>query len=93
MNAIQIADWLNNSKFKPEGVFIECVLINGSKVIKTGSNNSTKESKINNAWNSLMKGLSFQEAISYINNVWLDPSYHLYIMNRSFIERLVLSIP
>ncbi len=80
MNVFQITDWLNESKFKPEDLFIKCVFINGSKVEKYGSNFSRKNSKIRNAWYSLMKGLSFIESIEYINNVWLDPSYHLYVV-------------
>lgn len=79
-NADQICDWLNNDcPYKPEGVKIVCKFINGTRVTKFGKNCSKKQSKISSAWQSLFKELEFDEIVRYINNVWLDPSYHLYI--------------
>ena len=81
-NAIQISEWINTEcPFKPEGVRIHCVFINGTRVTKTGKNNSLKPQKISTAWRSLSKGMDFKQLIEYINNVWLDPSYHFYIVN------------
>lgn len=79
-NAMQICDWFNKEcPFKPDNLKVVCKFINGSRVSKTGENSSKKPNKINFAWRSLMKGLTFSESIDYLNNVWLDPSYHLYL--------------
>lgn len=79
-NAYQICDWLDNSCiYKPQNVLIICEFINGTEVTKKGENSSKKRSKISYAWITLFEGLEFDEIIKYINNVWLDPSYHFYI--------------
>lgn len=79
MNASQIADQINKFPYKPDGFMVVCKFINGTEVKLTGENNSKSKSKIHYSWNSLFKDLEFIEIIKYINNVWLDPSYHLYI--------------
>ncbi len=79
MNAIQICDWLNHSKFKPENKKVVCVFINGVPVEKKGENNSRNKSKIDKAWKVLFGELNFEDSMSYINNVLLDPSYHFYL--------------
>ena len=77
MNAEQICNNINSSSWKPKGVTIVCKFINGKEVMLRGKHNSKKNSKRQDAWNKLFGKLgSFQEIISYINNVWLDPSYH-----------------
>lgn len=79
MNAFQICDHLNKIKFKPKNIKIVCKFINGVEVKALGENNSKNERKVFSAWNILFKGMEFKEIIDYINNVWLDPSYHFYI--------------
>jgi len=78
-NAFQICDFLNVVKYKSKNIKIVCKFINGVQVTKTGTNNSKNEDKISFAWFVLFNGLSFIEIINNINNIWLDPSYHLYI--------------
>lgn len=82
MNAIQIAEWINTEcPYKPDGVKILCTFINGKRVTKTGRFNSKKPQKISTAWKSLSKEMDFKEFIAYLNNVWLDPSYHFYVID------------
>lgn len=81
-NAFQIALWLNHSSFVPEGSCVECVFINGVEVSSTGSNNSNNKNKIIGAWEGLFGSMPFSEIVAYINNTWLDPSYHLYIRKK-----------
>ena len=79
-NAYQICDWFNNGCiYRPKDVIIICKFINGTEVVKRGENSSKKRTKISYAWVTLFGGLEFDEVIRYINNVWLDPSYHFYI--------------
>ena len=80
MNAEQICNQINLSPWKPEGVTVVCKFINGAPVSLQGNHNSKKNLKCQTAWNSLFGKLTFQEAISYVNNVWLDPSYHFYVV-------------
>lgn len=79
MNAEQICKTINSLPWKPEGVNVICKFINGSEVTKKGEHNSKNDHKREAAWDMLFKNASFQEAINYINNVWLDPSYHFYV--------------
>lgn len=80
MNAYQICSQLNKCTYKPNHLKIICKFINGVEVLKSGENCSKKKTKISYAWYSLFKDMEFEEIIKYINNVWLDPSYHLYIV-------------
>jgi len=81
MNAIQICNLINKSKFLPPGTWLFCEFINGSEVQKMGGQESKNENKRRIAWNTLFSKCSdFHEIISYINNVWLDPSYRLRIL-------------
>lgn len=71
-----------NLNFKPKGLTLVCVFINGSRCKKIGDNSSRSDDfeKISLAWNSLFeKSMSFRQKIDYINNVLLDPAYHFYI--------------
>lgn len=79
MNAFQISDYINQVKYKPENLRVVCKFINGTQVKEYGKNNSKNMHKISYAWDALFKGLEFKEIIEYINNVWLDPSYHFYV--------------
>jgi hypothetical protein len=81
MNAYQIADYFDYSIHKPQKTKVICKFINGTEVITLGENNSKKTSKILKAWNILFEGLNFQEILSYVNNTFLDPSYHLYLVD------------
>lgn len=80
MNAYQICNQLNKCTYKPPALKITCKFINGVEVLKSGENYSKKKTKISYAWYSLFKDMEFEEIIKYINNVWLDPSYHLYVI-------------
>jgi hypothetical protein len=80
MNAEQIANHINLSPWKPEGVTVVCRFINGTEVTLRGQNNSKKRTKRQTAWSALFGKMTFQEAIDYMNSVWLDPSYHLYVI-------------
>lgn len=81
MNAYQIADWLNHHLIqnKPTNVVVVCKFINGSEVRLQGKNNSKNRIKTLKAWMRLFGGMPFKDAIACINNMWLDPSYHLYL--------------
>ncbi|MES2930743.1 MAG: hypothetical protein V4665_03085 [Patescibacteria group bacterium] len=78
MNAMQICDHINEMPQKPRRLEVICKFINGIEVKKTGESHSRKQMKITIAWNELFKDLTFKATINYINNTWLDPSYHLY---------------
>lgn len=79
MNAYQICNTIN--KFhKPKGVTVTCAFINGREVEKTGGQETKKNSKRTRAWNKLFGSMSFEEIIAYINSRWIDPAYHLYIV-------------
>ena len=80
MNAEQICNRINASLWKPEGLTVVCCFINGTEVALRGSQNSKKKTKCQTAWNVLFGGMVFQEAIDYINSVWLDSSYHFYVV-------------
>ncbi len=80
MNAEQACELTNLLSWKPEGIKVVCVFINGEQVMLQGKHNSKDMAKLQNAWEILFKDLSFEQAIKYINNVWLDPSYHFYIV-------------
>ena len=80
MNAFQICNHINQLEFKPTDLILVCKFINGSQVKGHGGHNSKNKNKILRAWNFLAKGLNFEQTIEYFNSVWLDPSYHLYIV-------------
>lgn len=83
MNAYQICNYINGYiRYKPDNVYLVCDFINGHEVeIMGGSHHSKNSVKISNAWHILFgRKMKFDEIISYINNVWFDPSYHLYIV-------------
>ena len=82
MNACQIANYINSFEppYKPKNVYVFCRFINGDEVVKCGSSNknlSKNEAKIMIASHKLFKEMNFEDRISYINSMWLDPSYHL----------------
>ncbi|MEI6659956.1 MAG: hypothetical protein WCK91_00855 [bacterium] len=80
MNAEQIANKINLSPWKPKGVTVVCRFINGSEVKLRGNYDCKDDTKCDLAWKTLFGTESFEDTISYINNVWLDPSYHFYIV-------------
>ena len=80
MNAEQIANHINSSPWKPEGVTVVCTFINGIEVTMRGNGNSKKKARCQIAWSGLFGKMSFQEAIDYMNSVWLDSSYHFYVV-------------
>ncbi len=80
MNIYQICNYLNSIHYKPENLYVVCEFINGDRILKMGGqNHSNDKSKISFAWNILFKGMNFTEAVSYMNSIWIDPSYHLYV--------------
>lgn len=81
MNAFQIKDELNEW-FAPKRKKVVCKFINGSKVIQTGGQQTKKKSKREKAFQLLFKDMTFSQAIDYINSVWLDSSYHFYILSK-----------
>ncbi len=78
-NAYQTCIFFNNVKYKPKNVNLVCKFINGSQVQGSGGNSSNNDTLISYAWITLFRGMSFKEIINYVNNVFLDPSYHIYI--------------
>lgn len=81
MNAEQICNHINQI-FKPKGLTVICVFINGHRCVKTGSSGTKVPEKQFYAWNVIFKEqISFQNKINYINNVLIDPSYRLYVIN------------
>lgn len=80
LNAFQICNVIN-AHYKPSSVTVICRFINGKAVEKTGGHESKKNSKCAKAWKKLFKGMTFEEIIGFINNTWLDPAYHLYIVS------------
>jgi len=89
MDAFQIANYINSFDipYKPDNIYVVCKFINGDEVKKSGSvsNNFSKdESKILASWNKLFGRMKFEKIIAYINNTWLDPSYHLYIKTLTY---------
>lgn len=79
MNAYQTCNYLNQSKNKPPKFKLICKFINGSEVHLNGKRDNFNKKVVDLAWKKLFNGMSFNEIIEYINNVWLDPSYHIYI--------------
>lgn len=90
MNAYQICGLLNQCKQKPKNMQVVCRFINGQRVTKKGHHNSKNGNKCEKAWKVLFKNMTFKEALAYINNVWLDPSYHFYLRRerKSYTENV-----
>lgn len=79
MSAEQICNHININ-FKPRGLTLICIFINGKKCTKSGKCGSEDQIKMSYAWRVLFRRYSrFKDKIDYINNVLLDPSYHFYI--------------
>lgn len=81
MNAYQICNSINVSSCKPKRKTLVCEFINGKPVKLCGEYESKKLTKRTRAWELLFKGLTFEETINYINNCWLDPAYHFYLID------------
>lgn len=81
MNAYQICNAINCSSCRPKGKTVTCKFINGKPVQLCGEYESKKLTKRTKAWDTLFKDLPFEETIDYINSCWLDPAYHLYIID------------
>jgi hypothetical protein len=80
LNAKQISQKFNASPRKPKGVTVICRFINGDEVTMKGRHDSKNVKKCQLAWERLFGNMTFSEAINYTNSVWLDASYHLYIV-------------
>lgn len=81
LNAYQIAAKINGY-FCPRGKVVECHFFNGHEVKKSGNSDSKVFQKLDYSWENFFpqSGMTFEEKISWINNVWLDPSYKLKIV-------------
>lgn len=80
LNAFQVCNKINAFSWKPEGVTVVCKFINGNEVSRMGEGRGSRNArKLKAAWELLFGKYGFQENINYINHVWLDPSYHLYV--------------
>ncbi len=79
MNAEQTANTINSSSKKPKGDTVICVFINGKEVTLRGDHNCKDKAKFDDAWEIVFGDLTFPQSIDYANNVFLDPSYHMYI--------------
>ena len=86
MNAFQISNLLNKLKYIPADVKLVCRFINGSEVRGRGLHNSKNKNKIDVAWKNLFRDWEFIDIIEYINNVLLDPAYHLYIVPKDALS-------
>jgi len=79
MNAEQICNYINTN-YKPKGVTLICMFINGHPCKQTGFCGSNDIKISSYGWRILFKGFTrFQDKIAFINNVLLDPSYRFYI--------------
>lgn len=88
MNAFQIANRINQlHERKPYKLKVECKFINGSQVEKWGGQNSKNTSLVLKSWDNIFRGMNFIEAIEYINNVFLDPAYHFYVIETEEKEK------
>jgi len=85
-NAFQTCNILNKLPYISKDLMLVCKFINGSEVKGRGSHNSKNKRKIDTAWKSLFKDWEFIDIIEYINNVLLDPSYHLYIVPKETLH-------
>jgi hypothetical protein len=81
MNAFQIRDELNEWCAPPRKKVI-CKYIGGPKVTQKGGHQTKKKSKREKAFKMLFKDMEFSQIIDYINSIWLDRSYHFYILSR-----------
>lgn len=84
MNAMQFSEKINGFHLAPIGKLVKCRFINnGTRVEKSGREDSKDISKVNLAWKSLFPDpkMSFEEKIAILNNIWIDPSYQFYIVD------------
>lgn len=83
-NVFQIVERLNQWVFWDLGREVYPVFINGSRVYKTGQNACKEKKKFLQNWEIFLKKNNgdLKYTINYINNVWLDPAYHLYIKRK-----------
>ena len=56
--------------------------VNATQVIKKGTHNSHKKNKLLHALNTLFGDSNFYQVIFYVNDVWLDPDYRLYLKKK-----------
>jgi hypothetical protein len=79
MNAEQIANYFNII-IKPRGKTFVCIFINGSRCMRVGSPGTSDPVKMQYALKVLFKGYrNMDEKLKYVNNVLLDPAYHIYL--------------
>lgn len=79
LNAVQICNALNASKWKPIRITVVCEFLGGEQVSVMGWEKSTNEENCDKAWKKLFRGQTFSETIAYMNNVWLDPAYRFVL--------------
>lgn len=85
LNANQISEFINEDlRNYRKPYFVTCRFINGSEVKKSGKGGSKDPRIRSEAWRNLFFNniSSMKDIIAYINNVWFDPSYHLYLKKR-----------
>lgn len=84
MNAYQICEQLEidlrTYRNLEESLKLVCKFINGKEVMGSGSYKSKKPTKRQNAFSVLFKNKTIPNIIAWINNVFLDPSYHFYLV-------------
>ncbi len=85
MNAYQICNLINSLpiRYKPSDLFLTCQFINGHPVTICGNTNCSDPNgqTFYFAWRKLFGNMKkFRNIVEYINNVFLDPSYHLYVV-------------
>lgn len=85
MNAYQICNLINSlpARYKPYHVFLVCQFINGHPVTMCGTTHCSdpENNTFYFAWRKVFGSMKkFKSVVEYINNVFLDPSYHLYVV-------------
>ena len=66
--------------FRDINFTLKLEFINGSKVKKIGRYGTKWPILRKAAFDTLFNGLRNKEILKYVNSVWLDPSYHFYVM-------------
>lgn len=87
MNAYQICEQLEIDlreyrNFEINSKLI-CKFINGKEVRESGSYKSKRPLRRLTAFSGLFKNKTIPNIIAWINNVFLDPSYHFYIVENN----------
>jgi hypothetical protein len=81
MNIHQIVKKINEY-FSPPKYFVTAKFINGDRVKGEGEHASCRVTKCQCAWIGLFKDMTFKQAVACMNNIWVDPSYHIYVKKK-----------